>query len=182
MEYIGHQIVQYCQVGNGNGTVFKEKQRIRNAESNLILYRKIGNEELDKKCKSPVRFTYTVITNKGIYKNIEDGKTAGKREEMITRIEIKTNLGIVKYRVHVSYGDWLPYIIYDASDEKNNGNGIAGNGDPIDAVEITHNMVTTKYRVSPIMLEFYDYQKGDSMKGYAGIMGNTIDRFELTSE
>ena len=54
--------------------------------------------------------------------------------------------------------------------------------DNIDRTTIIKMSNTRKYRVSPMMLEFYDYQKGDSLNGYAGIMGKTIDRFELTSE
>ena len=81
-------------------------------------------------------------------------------------------------------GSWLPYVTgYDLNDYDN---GYAGNGNPIDLVEVTHSYATTKYRVSPVNEDFYDYQidnqKGNGMDGFAGDYGKAIDRFQLTSQ
>jgi len=135
----------------------------------------------------PVRFTYSVMTDTGKrYMDIQDGETAGKRKEIITGIAIKANRGKVNYRVHVVGGDWLPYVSgYDFNDFEQ---GYAGNGLPIDLVQVTHDSVATKYRVSPYNKNFFDYQidiiknRREQMDGFAGEKGKAIDRFELTSK
>ena len=133
----------------------------------------------------PVKFTYSVLTDHGNrYMDIHDGETAGNVGEAITRIAIKANRGVVKYRVHIIGGDWLPFITGYNLD--NNHNGYAGNDKAIDLVQVTHDGVVTKYRVSPLYTKFYDYQydiiedKNAHMDGFAGYHGRAIDRFELT--
>ena len=114
--------------------------------------------------------------------------TAGKA---ITDIAIKVSKGSVKYRVHVKGGSWLPYVTgYNISDDNN---GYAGNGKPIDAVQVyystpadvvnAHGYYKAKYLVSPLTRGFYSYQydteTSNGQDGYAGSLGKTIDRFQI---
>ena len=187
IEQIANDILDYCHAG---GVELEGLVKRRKAESHLLLYGTTGLSEIDGKYDdSPstptknVKFTYTVMTKGGNFENIKDGKTAGKAGQKIIGIAIKASSGKVKYRVHIVGGGWLPYVTgYDLNDFDN---GYAGNGKPIDCVEVTHNSVTTKYRVSPMNSDFYSWQKGTQtggdMDGYAGAYGKAIDRFQLTS-
>ena len=99
-------------------------------------------------------------------------------------IAIKASYGEVRYRVHTVGGSQLPYVTgYNLN---NYDNGYAGNGNPIDLVEVAHSYATTKYRFSPVNEDFYDYQidnqKGNGMDGFAGDYGKAINRFQLNSQ
>lgn len=121
-------------------------------------------------------------------KNLTD--FAGIQGVPITDIAIKFSEGSCKYRVMVN-GQWLPYVTgYDSNDIIN---GYAGNGNPIEAVEVYYNTperiakclgyLRAKYRVSPINRDYYDWQYDDETSngqdGYAGCFGTAIDRFQL---
>lgn len=122
--------------------------------------------------------TYPAVTNLADY--------AGVRGKAITDIAIKCSVGSVKYRVHVKGGSWLPYVTgYNWSDYNN---GYAGNGKPIDAVEVIYyapsgSAQKAQYRVSPLNCNYYSWQynneRGNGQDGYAGCFGKTIDRFQL---
>lgn len=136
-----------------------------------------------------VNVNYKVRTN-GIWlpevRNTED--YAGIQGQAITDIAIKTDKGTVKYRVHIKGGKWLPYVTgYDIGDCDN---GYAGNGKPIDAVEVYYftpdNIRPYKsayYRVSPLGGAYYAWQKDNDktngMDGYAGLYGNLTDKFQI---
>ena len=121
-------------------------------------------------------------------KNLTD--VAGIRGVPITDVAIKFTEGSCKYRVMVD-GRWLPYVTgYDANDDEN---GYAGNGKPIEAVEVYYNTpervrqglgyLRAKYRVSPINGDYYDWQydneTSNGQDGYAGCPGIKIDRLQL---
>lgn len=122
-------------------------------------------------------------------KNLED--YAGWEDSPITDIAIKVSQGSVKYRVHIKGGSWLPYVTgYDTNEPKN---GYAGNGKPIDAVEVyyyTPNSIRpykkAKYRVAPVGGSYYPWQydneKTNGQDGYAGSFGNAIVKLQLTIE
>lgn len=125
-------------------------------------------------------------------KNLKD--YAGVVGKPITDVAIKVTKGTVKYRVHILNGNWLPYVTgYNANDYVN---GYAGNGKPIDAVEIyystpsdyskTNGYLYAKYRVSPVKKSYYDWQldneKSSTMDGYAGLFGQRIDRIQIVLE
>lgn len=125
-------------------------------------------------------------------KNLED--YAGVVGKPITDVAIKVTKGTVKYRVHILNGNWLPYVTgYNANDYVN---GYAGNGKPIDAVEIyystpsnyskTNGYLYAKYRVSTVKKDYYDWQldneKSNTMDGYAGLFGQRIDRIQIVLE
>ena len=188
IKQIASDILDYCHAG---GVELPGLVRRRKAESYLLLHGITGISDIDgkyngssPKTQTNVKFTYTVMTKSGNYENIADGKTAGKVGQEIIGIAIKASSGKVKYRVHLVGGGWLPYVTGFNLNDYNNG--YAGNGKPIDAVQVMHDTVSTKYRVSPKNSNFYSYQidtlTSNGMDGYAGYFGKAIDRFELTSE
>ena len=119
-------------------------------------------------------------------KNLED--YAGWKDSPITDIAVKVSTGSVKYRVHVKGGSWLPYVTgYDINEIKN---GYAGNGKPIDAIEIyyyTPNGIKpakkAKYRVAPTGKDYYSWQydneKTNGQDGYAGLFGREIGKVQV---
>lgn len=133
--------------------------------------------------KKFVIFTYAVRTSRGIIlpEVQNDNDYAGKVGTAITDIAIKVNWGKLKYRVHIKGGKWLRFVSgYNWNDPEN---GYAGNGKPIDLVQIIHSEIEPKYKVSPINGKYYGWQigdrKGDGYDGYAGSFGKTIDRIQI---
>ena len=140
-----------------------------------------------------IKFTYSVRLEGGKIlpevTNLTD--FAGIQGKKITDVAVKVNKGKVKYRVHVLGGNWLPWVT--GCNWKDANNGYAGNGRPIDAIQIyydtpadiaaTHGYQKAQYRVSPINGNYYSWQYDDEtingQDGYAGCFGKTIDRFQL---
>ena len=89
--------------------------------------------------------------------------------------------GDVHYRVHVRGGNWLGWI--EKCDLNDYYKGYAGNGMPIDAVQIRGNNGVVTYRVSPLKKGYYPWQDNTEVKrgmdGYAGSFGKQIDRLEV---
>lgn len=117
---------------------------------------------------------------------------AGIGGEPITDIAVKASSGLIKYRVHIKDGDWLDYVTgYNIDDDEF---GYAGDGKPIDAVEVYYftpedivgktGYLRAKYRVSPVDCGYYDWQYDSEtdadQDGYAGDFGKTIDRLQIT--
>ena len=132
-----------------------------------------------------VVFTYAVKINDGrILPEVRnDENYAGIQGKAITGVAIKVNRGSVRYRVHVKGGNWLGYVTgYNWNDYNN---GYAGNGKPIDLVQIIYseNSQQPLYRVSPLNSNYYSWQRGDKVgygyDGYAGASGKTIDRLQI---
>ena len=116
---------------------------------------------------------------------------AGIRGHWIRKIAIKVNKGSIKYRVHVMGVGWLPWVTgYNKNDHNN---GYAGNGQPIDAIEIYYETPAdyvakygyqkAQYRVSPVNGSYwpwqYDNETSNGQDGYAGCFGQPIDRFQI---
>ena len=116
---------------------------------------------------------------------------AGIKGSPITDVAIRASSGTVRYRVHVLGGNWLPYVTgCDISDSRN---GYAGNGKPVDAVEViygtpkayaaAHGYLRAKYRLSPTGGGYfpwqYDNERSASQDGYAGEFGKAADRLQL---
>lgn len=117
---------------------------------------------------------------------------AGIDGKAITDVAVKVSSGKVQYRVHIKGGGWLDYVTgYDINDDEN---GYAGDGKPIDAVEVYYftpedivgktGYLSAKYRVSPVGGNYFDWQydndtDGDQ-DGYAGDFGKTLDRLQIT--
>ena len=132
-----------------------------------------------------LEFKYAVRTTKGgILPEVTNTQDyAGLRGYAITDIAIKVNKGSIKYRVHVKGENWLDYVYgYNWND----ANGYAGNHKPIDLVEIIYseNSELPKYRVSPVNADYYSWQYGNKtgtgFDGYAGAIGKTIDRIQIS--
>ena len=145
-----------------------------------------------KPSNTKVNTEYRVRTNGKwlpTVKNLED--YAGLPGKAITDVAIKVSKGKVKYRVHIKGGDWLPYVTgYNINDYHN---GYAGNGKPIDAIEVyyyTPNNIRpykkAKYHVSPLNGSYwpwqYDNEKTNGQDGYAGGFGAMMDCFQIVIE
>ena len=167
----------YCIRGNGSTAQVKDVCAISGIPNAIGTYESdMGNNVLPD-------VLYRVRTNGRwlvAVKNLED--YAGIKGKAITDIAIKVTSGNIKYRVHVKGGGWLPYVtgfdIYDIQ------NGYAGNGKPIDAIEVIYNGDKVAcYRVSPIGKDYFGWQQnnkvGYGLDGYAGLFGKTIDRVQI---
>lgn len=127
------------------------------------------------------------------YKEVDGlSSYAGSPGEPITDVAVKATSGTVKYRVHIKGGKWLPYV--SGYDIKDGENGYAGDKKPIDAVEIyyytpgnvaaKYGCLRAKYRVAPCSSAYYPWQYDDErtggQDGYAGSLGKSIDRLQVT--
>ena len=116
---------------------------------------------------------------------------AGIPGHAITDIAIGVDRGSLWYQVHVKGGGWLPAVSgYNINDYNN---GYAGNGQVIDAVRVYYNTPAdyaaqygyqkAQYRVAPIGGSYwpwqFDNETGGGQDGYAGVIGQAMDRFQL---
>lgn len=139
-------------------------------------------------------FTYAVKAGGTILPEVTNlNDWAGKGDGVpITDIAIKVNVGSVKYRVHVEGDKWLPWV--NGYNWNDHNNGYAGNGKPIDGIQIYYSTPSdyaakygwqkAQYRVSTLEgREYYDWQYDDEthngQDGYAGKLGAAIDKFQL---
>ena len=135
-----------------------------------------------------VNVYYRVKTKKhgwlGEVKNLTD--YAGWENSPITDVAIKVDKGSIKYRVHVKGGKWLGWITqYNIKDGIN---GYAGNGKPIDAIQVyyyTPNNIRpykkAKYKVNNYGWQ-YDTETKNGQDGYAGLFGKNITKLQITIE
>jgi N-acetylmuramoyl-L-alanine amidase len=127
---------------------------------------------------------YNVKTQKhgwlGEVKNLTD--YAGWQDSPIVAVAMKVTSGAIKYRVHVKGGGWLGWITkYNIKDA---AAGYAGNGQPIDAIQIIYDGgKVAKYRVAPVGGSYYDWQKDNQtingQDGYAGCFGRSIGKLQI---
>ena len=188
---IANEIILYNKATiNGKKQVLAGLTRRRKAEQNLFLQ----SSELSPTpeiipripvIRRSVIFTYAVRISSGtILPEVQnDNDYAGLIGKSITDIAIKVNVGSIKYRVHVKGGKWLKFVTgYNWKEPKN---GYAGNGKPIDLVQIIFNgnNNSPKYRVSPLNKKYYNWQLGNKVgkgyDGYAGAIGKNIDRIQI---
>lgn len=103
---------------------------------------------------------------------------AGVRGRAITDMAVRISSGTVQYRVHVLGGGWLPWVSgYNWNDYVN---GYAGNGKPIDCIQIktlSDVNANIQYRVSPIGQDYLPWVTEDN--DYAGLYGRKIDRVQI---
>ena len=147
-----------------------------------------------KPTNTNVGVTYAVQVEGGkvlpAVKNLAD--YAGIENKKITGIAMKVDKGNIKYQVHVLGGGWLPWVT--GYNWKDNKNGYAGNGKPIDAIRVYYSTPSdiakksgyksAKYRASSIgNKSYYGWQVDDSKKngmdGYVGAIGKAIDKFQI---
>ena len=116
---------------------------------------------------------------------------AGLPGKAITDVAARVTAGSVKYRVHVKGGAWLPYVT--GCDINDCSNGYAGEGRPIDAVEIYYYTPASirpykcaKYRVAPVGGSYYSWQHDNQttggQDGYAGCFGKKISKLQICIE
>lgn len=109
----------------------------------------------------------------------------------IKYIAMRVTKGKVRARVHTTVDGWLPYLEFGNSYNKNDLiNGVLGNGNPIDAIEIYYytpagyKYKKAVYRASDLnhntfYSEQYDNEKNAKMDGYAGLFGVAMDKFQM---
>lgn len=122
-----------------------------------------------------------------VAKNLE--KCAGKDGHAITKVAVKVDNGSVWYQAHVKGGGWLGKVT--GWNYKDDANGYAGNGQPIDALKIYYTtpdslrnagkVYCAKYKVSPINTSAcydwqYDTETYNGQDGYAGAFGVAMDK------
>ena len=169
----------YCVRGNSS------KSQIRDVCAISGIPNKLGTYEESNLSKTTPNDVFYCVRTAGkwlpIVKNLND--FAGIKGKAITDVAIKVTNGSIKYRVHIKGGSWLPYVT--GFDINNHKNGYAGNGQPIDAIEVIYesNEKVACYRVSPIKKNYYGWQKNNqtsgAQDGYAGLFGKNIDRIQI---
>lgn len=157
-------LLKLCDIDYGQGTASGPKETAKPSGGHY---------------NAAVVFTYCVKAGGKTYPSVKNlADYAGVRGKAITDVAIMCNVGKVKYRVHVLGGKWLPYVTgFNWADPVN---GYAGNGKPIDAIEVIYiapdgSSQKAQYRVSPVNGNYYDWQynneTGGGQDGYAGSFG-----------
>jgi N-acetylmuramoyl-L-alanine amidase CwlA len=135
-----------------------------------------------------VNVFYRVKTQKhgwlGEVKNLTD--YAGWENSPITDVAMRVDKGSIKYRVHVKGGKWLGWITqYNIKDKIK---GYAGNGNPIDAIQIYYSTPSdirpykkAKYKVNSYSWQ-YDTEIKNGQDGYAGLFGKNVTKLQITIE
>lgn len=165
-------LLKLCDIDYGQGTTSAPKESAKPSGGHY---------------NAAVVFTYCVKADGKTYPSVKNlADYAGVRGKAITDVAIMCNVGKVEYRVHVLGGKWLPYVSgFNWADPVN---GYAGNGKPIDAIEVIYiapdgSSQKAQYRVSPVNGNYYDWQynneTGSGQDGYAGSFGKKVDRFQL---
>lgn len=165
-------LLKLCDIDYGQGTASGPKETAKPSGGHY---------------NAAVVFTYCVKARGKTYPSVKNlADYAGVRGKAITDVAIMCNVGKVEYRVHVLGGKWLPYVSgFNWADPVN---GYAGNGKPIDAIEVIYiapdgSSQKAQYRVSPVNGNYYDWQynneTGGGQDGYAGSFGKKVDRFQL---
>jgi lysozyme len=119
-------------------------------------------------------------------KNLED--FAGVDGHAIVDLAVRVDGGSVWYQVHTAGGGWCERVTgYDVGDPHN---GYAGVDTPIDLVrcyiDAPEKNKVLAYRVAPVGGDYFGWQRDDEtdkgQDGYAGRLGTTIARIQMTVE
>ena len=115
-------LLKLCDIDYGQGTTSAPKESAKPSGGHY---------------NAAVVFTYCVKADGKTYPSVKNlADYAGVRGKAITDVAIMCNVGKVEYRVHVLDGKWLPYVSgFNWADPVN---GYAGNGKPIDAIEVIY--------------------------------------------
>lgn len=120
------------------------------------------------------------------YNNVDSMGYAGWENSPITALALRVNKGSVKYRVHVKGGGWLGWIT--KCDINDYYNGYAGNGKPIDAVQIYYYTPDDirPYKKATYKVNNYGWQHdtdtNNGQDGYAGVMGVVVTKLRVGIE
>ena len=147
-----------------------------------------GTTNVSDSDNNNVNVYYRVKTKKhgwlGEVKNLTD--YAGWQDSPITDVAIKVDKGSIKYRVHVKGGKWLGWVTqYNINDYIN---GYAGNGKPIDAIQVYYNTPNNirpykkaKYKVNNYSWQ-YDTETNNNQDGYGGLFGRNVTKLQIVIE
>lgn len=135
---------------------------------------------------------YQVFTNKwwDAVKNRTNWAGAGDGIP-IRYLALRVSKGSIKYRVHSVVNGWLGWI--SACNIGDLNNGCAGDGTPIDAVQIYYytpagyEYKSAVYRVSDTSSneyypDQYDDKVGPGLDGHAGVFGIPVDKLQVSIE
>lgn len=120
------------------------------------------------------------------YNNTNSMGYAGWQNSPITDVAMRVDKGSIKYRVHVKGGKWLGWIT--KCDIKDSKYGYAGNGKPIDAIQIYYYTPDNirPYKKATYKVNNYGWQHDtDTDKGqdgYAGVMGVVVTKLRVGVE
>lgn len=111
---------------------------------------------------------------------------AGYEDSPITDVAIRVDKGSIKYRVSPLNKDFLPYVTGCDIDDYNNG--FAGNGTPIDRIEVYYYTPSdirpykkAKYKVNNYPWQ-YDNETSNKQDGFAGERGVKATKFQIVIE
>ncbi|MDE5781004.1 MAG: hypothetical protein K2I03_05940 [Lachnospiraceae bacterium] len=109
---------------------------------------------------------------------------AGVNNKALSRLAVKSDKGVVKYRVHIKGGNWLPFVTgYNINDGNNGYAGILTK--EIDGIQMEINGMpgyNILYRVSTVGSSSYlpwVTNWNDTPNGFAGIYGKAIDKVQI---
>ena len=155
-------------------------------DTNVIYNDDIFSVKSDTKVEKPT-LTYRVYADGKWYSEVKGlSNVAGRKKQAISAVAVKVSKGNIKYRVHLLYGDWLPWVTgYDIDDDVNGYAGIKGK--VIDGLQVEFDGVSdfkATYRVRKQGAGFWDWQhnteKNTEQDGYAGLFGAKIDGLQIT--
>ena len=146
---------------------------------------------VEKENLSDVDIVYQAYTDRWWppIKNNQDW--AGESDGIPIRfLAVCVSKGTIRGRVHTVKDGWLPYLTFaDKYNLNDIENGILGNGNPMDAVELYYytpdgySYKRVAYRVSGLNNEAYyaiqhDNETSNRQDGYAGLFGIPVDKFQ----
>lgn len=109
---------------------------------------------------------------------------AGANNKAVSGLAVKSDKGVVKYRVHIKNSNWLPFVTgYNVNDAVNGYAGISGK--EIDGIQMEINGMpgyNILYRVSTVgSPEYLPWVTNwdNTNNGYAGILGKSIDKIQI---
>lgn len=185
------QIGAYTNLDNAKAACI-QGYSIYNKSGNVVYQNPIPAPVPVKKEFIPV-ITYQVYANGQWYAPVTNlSDYAGDGRNPIRAVMIKTDVGSIKYRVHVkAAGRWYGYVTgYNPGDPNN---GYAGDGrNDIDAIEVYYTTPdgyiyrVAKYRVAVKGVDYYSWQRdnetSNGQDGYAGCLGKPIVKLQVTTE
>lgn len=180
-------LIEVCFHDNQNDLAAynKKKNEVANIIAEVINGSEIVSNSKVTTKDEKINVYYRVKTQKhgwlGEVKNLND--YAGWENSPITDVAIKVDKGTIKYRVHVKGGKWLGWITqYNIKDGIK---GYAGNGKPIDAIQVYYYTPETirppkkaKYKVNNYSWQ-YDTETKNNQDGYAGLFGRNITKLQI---
>lgn len=178
------ELISRAKIGNNSGTILKIYQGSRNpyAVGEGTTIRFFCNDgdirSTGEKLIIPDIIYAVKVGGKWLPEVKNNSDYAGIENKPITDVMIKlSNNAVIKYRVHVLGGKWLPYV--SGYNKNDHNNGYAGNGSPIDAIEIKCDKYDIRYKVSGTKngTKYYS-ELSDNFNDYAGVFGNPVDKIQ----